>query len=422
MRIKARNVDGGVCSTKGQQPRLRDRVLLMGPALDQKGGMASVQKLILKEVPVAFDTIHVSTHDEGSLLHRGRIFLAGLAVLLGRLIRNQCDLVHLHVSEKGSVLRKILLLWLVKAFRKPVIMHTHGCEFPAFHRGLPGWARSLTNFSLRQADCFITLSDGWRQYYIANCHLDSSRVVTLPNPVEMPETVTDRTLKAESSVVNFAFLGRIGRRKGAFDLIRAFAALPNREKARLWLAGDGELAAAAALIEELGLGRSVRLLGWIDETQRSQLLARADVFVLPSYNEALPMALLEAMAVALPVISTPVGGIPEFVTDGAEGCLVMPGDVEALSRTMARLAKSETQRRMMGRRARDRVRSLDIHCYGKVLATLYQSLLDGSFAENPPRDGLLAQGESAGVAMPSQVKANQRSLQLAASHLPGNEG
>ena len=414
MGIKARKVGGST--------RLRYRVLLMGPDLDQKGGMASVQKLILKEMPVAFDAQHISTHDEGSLLHRFRVFSAGTAVLLGRLVRNQCDLVHLHVSEKGSVLRKVLLLWLVKAFRKPVIMHTHGCEFPAFHRGLPGWARSLTNVSLRQADCFVTLSDGWRQYYISHCRLDSWRVVTLPNPVEMPPTVADRTVREASSVVNFAFLGRIGQRKGAFDLIQAFAALPNREQARLWLAGDGEIAAAKALIDGLGLSASVRLLGWIDETQRSHLLSEADVFVLPSYHEALPMAMLEAMAVALPVISTPVGGIPEFVTDGAEGCLVGPGDVGALSGAMAQLAESGALRRQMGQRGRDRVQSLDIHCYGNILATLYRSLLDGSFAENPPSDGLLRQDESPEMTAINQVGANQRSLQLASSRLPGREG
>lgn len=420
MGIKARKVGGST--------RLRYRVLLMGPDLDQKGGMASVQKLILKEVPATFDPQHISTHDEGSMLHRIQIFLVGTAALLGKLMRNRCDLVHLHVSEKGSVLRKILLLWLVKAFRKPVIMHTHGCEFPQFHQSLPGWARSLTNVSLRQADCFITLSDGWRQYYITHCHLKSSRVVTLPNPVEMPPTVVDRSARtakdasSTASTVKFVFLGRIGQRKGAFDLIRAFAVLPNRENARLWLAGDGEIGAAKALIDELDLSGAVRLLGWIDETQRSRLLSEADVFVLPSYHEALPMAMLEAMAAALPVISTPVGGIPEFMTEGVEGCLVEPGDVGALSRAMARLAESGARRQQMGQQGRDRVRSLDIHRYGDLLATLYRSLLDGSFATNPPRNGSAGQSASQEVTAFNQVESGERSLQLAASRLPGREG
>lgn len=349
------------------------RILVVGPALDQKGGMASVQKLILKEMPDAFQAAHISTHDEGSLGHRIRIFAAAVAVLTGQLLRNRVDLVHLHVSEKGSVLRKILLLLLVKAFRRPVVMHAHGCEFHLFHERLGAIARSLVNWSLQQADCFVTLSEGWRTYYISHCHLDRSKAIALPNPVEMSEHVPSRPL---STRINFAFLGRIGHRKGTFDLIRAFSALPNRSQARLWLAGDGEIDAAAALVKSLGLGESVRLLGWVNETQRADILAKAHVFVLPSYNEALPMAMLEAMAAALPVISTPVGGIPEFVTDGREGYLVNPGDIDALCQAMSQLIESEAQRRMMGARSRDRIRPLDLKYYSQQLASLYKALLD----------------------------------------------
>ncbi len=360
----------------GRTSCLRHRILVIGPALEQKGGMASVQKLILKEMSDTFEVKHLSTHDEGSTGHRVRIFWMALIALTGKLLRNQVDLAHLHVSEKGSVLRKILIMLVLKAFGKPVVMHTHGCEFHTFHEGLPGWMRSLVNASLQQADCFVTLSESWRTYYITQCELDSSRVVTLPNPVEIPATVPDRT--GSLPAVNFVFMGRIGQRKGAFDLIRAFAALPNRAKANLWLAGDGELAAAAALIATLELGDTVRLLGWIDEAERAEILAAAHVFVLPSYNEALPMALLEAMAMALPVISTSVGGIAEFVTDGTEGYLVSPGDIPALSQAMEQLVESESDRQTMGERARDRIRPLNLKYYAQHLADVYTALLEGT--------------------------------------------
>ena len=363
----------GNASKERSCARLQYRISLVGPALQQKGGMASVQKLILKEMPDDFVAEHISTHDEGSLGHRFRIFAAATLVLARRLLFNQVDLVHLHVSEKGSVLRNIILLLLVKGFRRPVVMHAHGCEFHTFHAGLGRIARSLVNRALQQADCFVTLSEGWRAYYIRHCNLDKSKVVTLPNPVELPPAVPERSLAA---TVNFAFLGRIGQRKGAFDLIRAFAAMPNRDRARLWLAGDGDIAAAAALIAELGLSDTVHLLGWIGEEQRTEVLAAAHAFVLPSYNEALPMAMLEAMAAALPIVATPVGGIAEFVTDGKEGYLVEPGDIEALSRSLNRLVVNEGQRRAMGRRARDRVRPLDLKCYSQQLSTLYRLLLD----------------------------------------------
>lgn len=370
----------------GNRDRWRHQVLVVGPALEQKGGMASVQKLILKEMPNAFKAEHISTHDEGSLWHRFSVFSAATSVLISKLLRNQVDLVHLHVSEKGSVLRKSLLMLLVKAFRRPVVMHAHGCEFHVFHESLGKRPRSLVNWALQQADCFITLSESWRAYYIKQCDLDPNRVVSLPNPVEMPEQLSNR---AASDTVNFAFLGRIGHRKGAFDLLHAFAALPNREHIRLWLAGDGEVETAAALIESLGLGESVRLLGWINETERAEVLAAADVFVLPSYNEALPMALLEAMAAGLPVISTPVGGIPEFVTHQQEGYLVGPGDIDALSQAMEQLIADVPMRRHMGERSQARVRPLDLKFYSERLATIYSAVI-----ENAPLNDEWANGSS----------------------------
>lgn len=349
------------------------RVLLAGPSLEQKGGMASVQKLIVGSQLDSIDIQHISTHDEGSVLHRLLIFGRSLAALFSRLLGNRVDVIHLHVAEKGSVFRKILLLLLTKAFRKPVIMHTHGCEFHTFHDKLPGWLRHGVDAALQQADCFIVLSESWKTYYLTHCGLDPARIVVLPNPVEIPASIPDRS---NSSVVHFAFLGRIGQRKGAFDLLHAFAGLPADclHRAQLTLAGDGELEQAQRLIEKLNLKASVKLPGWIDLEQRNQLLRDASVFILPSYNEGLPMAMLEAMAWGLPVISTPVGGIPELIESGETGYLAHPGDTEAISEVMISLIKNDALRLEMGHRARARVESLDLMLYCDKLTEIYRRL------------------------------------------------
>ena len=96
------------------------------------------------------------------------------------------------------------------------------------------------------------------------------------------------------------------------------------------LAGDGDVEGVRQLAAPLG--DAVRVLSWIDPAERDRLLEASDVFVLPSHAEGLPMALLEAMAAGLPVIVTPVGGIPDAVTQGVDGVYVPPGDVEQLTR------------------------------------------------------------------------------------------
>lgn len=348
------------------------RVLLVGPSLEQKGGMASVQKLIFDHAPPGISIRHISTHDEGSMLHRLRVFAIALTTFLSLLLQNKVDLVHLHVSEKGSVLRKILLLLMAKAFRKPTLMHTHGCEFHTFHDGLPRWLQSWVNAALQQADRFIVLSESWRTYYLSHCGLDPARVIVLPNPVKIPAQVPDRT---GSKTVHFVFLGRVGQRKGSFDLIEAFARLPVdcRNKAQITLAGDGELKKAQTLIEKLNLTAAVKLSGWIDARQRNHLLQSASIFILPSYNEGLPMAILEAMAWGLPVISTPVGGIPEIVDSGETGYLVNPGDLRGLAAAMQSLIEDDALRQIMGCSARERVKPMDLKAYYSRLMSIYSA-------------------------------------------------
>ena len=168
-------------------------------------------------------------------------------------------------------------------------------------------------------------------------------------------------------------MGRIGARKGAFDLIRAFAQLPPVPQSQLWLAGDGEIEQARALVAQLNLGERVQILGWIEAEQRSHLLAESDIFVLPSYNEALPMALLEAMAWGLPVVSCPVGGIADFVCSGQNGLLVTSGNLEQLTAALQSLMIDASLRAELGRKARKTVELLDVQQYVLRLEQIYRS-------------------------------------------------
>jgi glycosyltransferase involved in cell wall biosynthesis len=100
---------------------------------------------------------------------------------------------------------------------------------------------------------------------------------------------------------------------------------------QLECAGDGDLEAVADYAGRGGVRSRVNLRGWIDPTARSELLARATVFVLPSHAEGLPVSLLEAMGAGCAVIASDVGGIPDVIVNGVNGLLVPAGDVAALT-------------------------------------------------------------------------------------------
>ena len=110
---------------------------------------------------------------------------------------------------------------------------------------------------------------------------------------------------------------------------------------------------------------------WVDEAGRDALLRASDVFVLPSFHEGLPMAVLEAMAWGLPVVTSAVGGLPDVVSDGVEGLVVKPGDTADIARALATLIQDDEARGRFAQAARARAESLDVARYGEQLLELY---------------------------------------------------
>jgi glycosyltransferase involved in cell wall biosynthesis len=348
------------------------QILMLGASLEQNGGIASVEKLIIQHIIDDIEIQHITTHDEGSLYHRIMVFAKALAKFLKIMFTQKIDAVHIHLSEGGSVLRKAIFCLLALIFNKPFLIHAHGAEFQVTYAKLPQLAQKFLSTLFQRCQGFIVLSKTWHDYYVLNLSLNPKQVIILPNPCELPIQVPDRKNRTQ---IILAFCGRIGQRKGTFDLIQAFANLPNEQKksAKLILAGDGEIEKAQELATSLKLINNITFLGWINYTKRDEVLSKADVFILPSYNEGLPMAILEAMGWGLPVISTPVGGIPELVISNQNGLLVTAGNIQQLSEAIQLLIENETLRLSLGSAARKSVEPFDIKNYSIRLADIYRS-------------------------------------------------
>jgi glycosyltransferase involved in cell wall biosynthesis len=349
----------------------RVKVLQMGPALDVRGGVSSVEQLICDYLPSYASIRHVPTMTEGGKLARATVFARAVYTLSRALDDIDPPIVHIHFASRGSTLRKCILADMVLRARRPLILHAHGAGFDKFHRGLPAPVRRLVSRVLQQATVLIALSSQWRDFYVQECEVSPSQVVVLPNPVRVPVRIPDRAGRTQ---VQFLHLGRLGRRKGGYDLVNAFATLPEavRNRAKLVLAGDGDVEGLKKLAAPFG--ERIRVLSWIDTHERDRLLAESDVFVLPSYAEGVPMSLLEAMAAGLPSITTPVGGIPDVFTHGAEGLLVGPGDAGQLRAAMTTFIGDESARLAAGRRAHESARAHDVHAYARRLADIYQRI------------------------------------------------
>ena len=275
------------------------------------------------------------------------------------------DLVHIHFTYQGSFFRKAVVLALAKAFGIPrVVLHCHSHGFPAFYERRDFFTRALIRRVLGSADLLIVLAEPWANYFRSLC--PQVPLLVLYNPVECPVTVP----RVDERKMVLLALGVLGKRKGTYDILQAvpqvLRACPSAE---FWLGGDGEVEAVKALVAKAPWAGQVRLLGWVAGVEKQACLAMASVFLLPSYSEGLPVAVLEAMANGLPVITTPVGGIPDIVVDGETGVLIQPGDVPALVEACLRLLGNPLERGRLASAARQY--AAQHFAVGEILGRLY---------------------------------------------------
>ena len=141
------------------------------------------------------------------------------------------------------------------------------------------------------------------------------------------------------------FLGELGRRKGCYDIPEVIEdVVKDIPDVKFILAGAGsaqEETAIKQLIKEKGIEQNVEFPGWVRGNQKDKLLRESDVFFLPSYNEGMPMSILDAMGYGLPIVSTTVGGIPKIVHDGENGFCFEPGNVMEMGKAIENLLENK---------------------------------------------------------------------------------
>jgi glycosyltransferase involved in cell wall biosynthesis len=318
--------------------------VMVGSDYREQGGIGTVLSIYLAQGFLADKHVLVS-HREGPALLRIWLFLqAGVQLLWLCLTQPSVKLVHMHFTERGSFTRKAIYVALAHAFGRKTLLHLHGAEFLLFFQTAKPWLQRWIKHTLDTTEGIVVLSKSWR---VDLAHITQNpNIFVVYNPIVIPEqspsvtvSTTELTPKAP---VRMIFLGRFGQRKGVFDLLNAVAQLCSASTPdpgfTIDLYGDGEIDTVRTMIDQLNLTSVVRVNGWIRGQAKHKVLTEADVLVLPSYNEGLPMAILEAMAYGLAVISSPVGGIAEAVTHGKNGLLVPAGDVTGLAQALQLLA------------------------------------------------------------------------------------
>jgi glycosyltransferase involved in cell wall biosynthesis len=313
----------------------------------------------------AFETSGVAIHS----VPKGASFDGGLIVRLAKLLRRErIDVVHTHNPQP--------LAYGAPAGRlaRTGIVHTkHGANPD---RGRRLWLRRATG---HLAHAYVAVSEATAEIARANRECAPSRLHVIANGVDLeayrPDEVARREVRSELGIPADAYVlgtvGRVSLEKDHALLVRAAGPLLG-PGLRLVIAGDGaELAnvrTAARAFEPWVVLTGVR-------HDAPRVLASFDAFVLSSRSEGLPLALLEAMACALPIVATDVGGVADVVDHGRAGVLVPPRDEEALRRAMARLVGDRGAAAELGARARARSRRYDAAAVVDRYMDLYRAVV-----------------------------------------------
>lgn len=314
---------------------------------------------------------HIVSHVEGSAGEKiGQNIKAASAFMKERHV----DVVHIHVASGASFYRKSLFVALCRLRKIPVVMHVHGADFDSFFLQSSGTAKRYIRKTFASCSAVLVLSPSWRDFFVQ--HITDKNVAVLHNGVYTP--VFDACYTMPANLNKFLFLGRLGQRKGVYDLLEAVDRLVNGEQRRdllFYLAGDGEVEEVSKLVAQKQLTANVQVLGWIGEQEKLEWLKKADTMVLPSYNEGLPMSILESMAAGKVIISGRVGGIPDLVTDGENGFLITPGDVESLQKHIVYVATHPDEMIEMAKHNRQKIaEEYNLQKLNAWLFSLYKKL------------------------------------------------
>ena len=345
---------------------LSKHIFTIGPNYTPpRGGIAQVLYTYDKDIFEKF--LFIKTTESGNSSKKFICCCIAIVKFLSYCLCKNIKIVHIHTASRNSFWRKsifILLSWLLK---KKIVLHIHGGQFEAFVNHHP-----FILHILKRCSSIIVLSQSKLVYY--QDHFGLNHVTVINNVIPCP-IIKEKEI---SDTVNFLFLGFLCKDKGIYDLLDIISCNKDRYigKMKLFIGGNGNVEKVKRIIKENHLEQIVFYIGWVDSEKKIDILNKSHVYILPSYVEALPISILEAMSYHLPIISTQVGAIPNIVYNNENGFLIKPGDKDALKNAISEMLSFTPEKRdNMGQQSFNLVQPyLSIHVE-KDLEELYLSLL-----------------------------------------------
>lgn len=305
-----------------------NNILYIGPDYrNHRGGIGAVLSIYSKTI-TPFNFIPTNTYK--NKLYEMFIFSGSLFKLIFLLLKNrEITIVHIHGAKDGSIFRKFFMCFIAKKmFSKKIIFHIHAGAFDECYQQGNWLYKYMCRFLINNSEALVVLSDRWNEFF--NKYFKIKKLLVIKNPVEFKQQLAIK--EKNNSQVVFLFLGRIADHKGIFDLVNVVIEVQDllRGKCKFLIGGNHEVERLKKTIAEGGIEDLAEYIGWVQNDEKDRFFYMSDYFILPTYEEAMPMTILESFSFGKPVITTPVGSIPEVVEHNKNGILFKPGDMVEL--------------------------------------------------------------------------------------------
>jgi glycosyltransferase involved in cell wall biosynthesis len=344
----------------------KPRVLMLGahPTKTLGGISTLISDILRSNLTREFEFRHVvSQMDECGKFGKLALMFSALLRFSFLLLSWRPDVVYVHVGGNASLYRKGVFIALARLAGWRVITHFHAGNFAPYFAAQSRFGQQCILRGLGLSQKFIAVSKemaGWLSEL-----WPAAEISVIPNGVRTdlfaPVVMKAHAEATANAIPRLLFIGKMGFLKGEADLLRALHIVRTEYGLLFRLDLLGQLSPEiGGVVRETGLAAELDQLGPIALDQRIGYFHRADIFVLPTYAEGMPIAVIEAMAAGLPCVTTPVGGIPELIRDGVEGFLVEPGDIQTLAARLAQLLRDAELCQAMGAQALRRAQRYDL--------------------------------------------------------------
>jgi glycosyltransferase involved in cell wall biosynthesis len=345
-------------------------VLMIGPHPQNIGGIASYIKDLTQILETKYDIkiypinpYIVESNKQKERILKIYLTLFNVFQIMKFIIKNEFDIVHIHTSSKISFLENSIYIVLLKiTCKKSIILHIHAPDFDTFLQKVNKLHKFYIRRILKLCDTIIVLSDYWK--IVVNSEInDPNKLIVIPNAAnpkffisESKECSRERIGLPKGVKIVFS-LGNLIERKGFHYLIDAIAdMIKKREDFLCFIGGTGPLKdRLERQINKLDLQNYIKLINFIPDELVPIWMNAADIFVLPSLNEGLPIVQIEAMSCGLPVVATAVSGNIDLISSGENGVLIPPKSPKEMADAISILLDDDKMRGKLGKNARETI-------------------------------------------------------------------